>query len=61
MGSLVVFFLMFLKLILFLEDLDKNIKAELINIVFVVTVTENHVLSKEAANKYQGLVSFVKS
>ena len=52
---------MFLKLILFLEDLDKNIKAELINIVFVVTVTENHVLSKEATNKYQGLVSFVKS
>ena len=58
-----VFFGMFLKLILFLEDLDENIRTELINVAFcyLSLLPENHVIPKEAAAKYQGIVSFVQS
>ena len=58
-----VFFGMFLKLILFLEDLDENIRTELINVAFCYQslLPENHVIPKEAATKYQGIVSFVQS
>ena len=57
------FFGMFLKLILFLEDFDENIKAELINDTFCYQslLTENHVVPKETATKYQGRNSFVHS
>ena len=49
---------MFLKLILFLEDLDENDRAELINdaLCYQSLLPENHVFPKESTTKYQGPV-----
>ena len=52
-----------IKLILFLKDLNQNIRAEFINVVFCYQslLPENHVLPEEAATKYQGIVGFLQS
>ena len=54
---------MFLKLILFLEDLDENIRVELINVVFCyqLLLPENHVFPAEAGTKYQALYNLKKN
>ena len=57
---LLLFFRRFLKLILFLEDLDELVRTELINGLFCYQslLPGNHFLPKEAATKYQGIFSF---
>ena len=51
---------MFLKLILFLEDLDELSRSELINVTFCYQslLPGHHFLPKEASTKYQGIFSF---
>ena len=71
MGALVVAFFKVSEINSVPDDIDENIKAELINVVFYQSpkIKKNYrKLSflkrpplREAANKYQGLVSFVQS
>ena len=53
-----IFFEIFLKLILFLEDLDENVRAKPINDAFCYQslLPESHVFSKDTPTKYQGPV-----